>query len=163
MGHVKMGYSIKACPPNSPKGPNSSLACFTALKLTWILTHYTIFHRSWPCAPGTPQGQNAACAISPREQHGFRICKALYDDQGHHWRAHTKFQKSNRSSCRADLRYSSFCPPGPHPVGGVQMVRRPYLRTTVDDFSSETYLIVVSIVTDDDGTSFRTEIGNSGA
>ena len=28
---------------------------------------------SWPCAPGTPQGQNAACAISPREQHGFRI------------------------------------------------------------------------------------------
>ena len=118
---------------------------------------------SWPCAPGTPQGQNAACAISPREQHGFRICKALYDDQGHHWRAHTKFQKSNRSSCRADLRYSSFCPPGPHPVGGVQMVRRPYLRTTVVDFSSETCLIVVSIVTDDDGTSFRTEIGNSRA
>ena len=108
---------------------------------------------SWPCAPGTPQGQNAACAISPREQHGFRICKALYDNQGHHWRAHIKFQKLNRSSCRADLRYSSFCPPGRHPVGGVQMVRRPYLRTTVADFSSETCLIVVSIVTDDDGTS----------
>ena len=118
---------------------------------------------SWPCAPGTPQGQNAACAISPREQHGFRICKALYDDQGHHWRAHTKFQKSNRSSCRADLRYSSFCPPGPHPVGGVQMVRRPYLCTTVVDFSSETCLIVVIIVNDDDGASFRIEIDNSGA
>ena len=57
-----------------------------------------------------------------------------------------------------------FAPLGPtQRGGGLQMVRRPYLRTTVVDFSSETCLMVVSIVTDDDGTSFRTETGNSGA
>ena len=44
-----------------------------------------------------------------------------------------------------------FAPLGPtQRGGGVQMVRRPYLRTTVVDFSSETCLIVVRIVTDDD-------------
>ena len=44
----------------------------------------------------------------------------------------------------------------------VKMVKTPYLRTTAVDFTSENYPIVVSVVTDDDGTSFRSEIDNSG-
>ncbi len=41
------------------------------------------------------------------------------------------------------------------------MVKTPYLRTTVVDFTSENCPIVVSVVTDDDGASFRSEIDNS--
>ena len=43
-----------------------------------------------------------------------------------------------------------------------KMVHMRYLLTTVVDFSSETCPILVSIVTDDHWTSFRTEIDHSG-
>ena len=57
-----------------------------------------------------------------------------------------------------------FAPPGPHPVGGgVQMVRMPYLCTTVADFSSETCPVIVSYNAYDNEISLRTEIGNGGA
>ena len=55
-----------------------------------------------------------------------------------------------------------FGPLGPTQRKGGQMVRMPYLRTTAVDFTSENCLIVASIVTDDDGTTFRSEIDNSG-
>ena len=55
-----------------------------------------------------------------------------------------------------------FAPLGPTQWEGVKMVKTPYLRTTAVDFTSENCLIVVSVVTDDDGTSFRSEIDNSG-
>ena len=46
--------------------------------------------------------------------------------------------------------------------GGGQMVRMPYLRTTVVDFSSETCLIIGNVITYDDETSFRTQFNHSG-
>ena len=55
-----------------------------------------------------------------------------------------------------------FGPLGPTQRKGGTKVRMPYLRTTVVDFTSESCLIVASIVTDDDGTTFRSEI-DSGA
>ena len=42
------------------------------------------------------------------------------------------------------------------------MVRMPYLRTTVVDFSSETCLIIGNVITYDDETSFRTQFDHSG-
>ena len=59
-----------------------------------------------------------------------------------------------------DIRH--FGPLGPTQRKGGQMVRMPYLRTTVVDFTSESCLIVASIVTDEDGTTFRSENDNSG-
>ena len=55
-----------------------------------------------------------------------------------------------------------FGPLGPTQREGGQMVRMPYLRTTVVDFSSETCPILVSIVTDDHWTSLGTETDHSG-
>ena len=60
-----------------------------------------------------------------------------------------------------DIRH--FGPLGPTQSEGVKMVRMPYLRTTVVDFTSETCLIVVSIVTAYDGTSFRSAFDHIGA
>ena len=42
------------------------------------------------------------------------------------------------------------------------MVRMPHLLTTVVDFTSETCLIVISIVNDDHRTSFSTQIDHGG-
>ena len=56
-----------------------------------------------------------------------------------------------------------FGPHGPLSGRGVQMVIMPYLRTTVVDFNSETCLIIVNVITYDDGTSFRTQFDHSGA
>ena len=56
-----------------------------------------------------------------------------------------------------------FAPLGPTQWGGLQMVRRPYLCTTVADFSSKTCPVIVGYNAYDNETSFRTEIGNSGA
>ena len=98
---------------------------------------------SWPCAPGTPQGQNAACAISPREQHGFRICKALNDDQGLIPSFLSQIDRHDEQMC--DIHH--FGPLRPtQREGGGQMVRMPYLRTTVVDFSSETCLIIENVI-----------------
>ena len=59
-----------------------------------------------------------------------------------------------------DIRH--FGPLSPTQREGGQMVKQPYLRTTAIDFTSENCPIVVSVVTDDDGTTFRSEIDNSG-
>ena len=59
-----------------------------------------------------------------------------------------------------DIRHSA--PLDPTQREGGQMVIMPYLRTTVVECTSESRLIVASIVTDDDRTSFRNEIDNSG-
>ena len=52
-----------------------------------------------------------------------------------------------------DIRH--FAPLGPTQREGGQMVRMPYLRTTVVDFTAERCLIVASIVTDDDGATLE--------
>ena len=109
------------------------------------------------------QGPNETYVISPQEQHGFRFCKALYDDQGHHWRAHTKFQKSNGASGRADMRYSSFCPPVPTQREGGAMVIMPYLRTAVVELSSETSHSASSNITNWREVLQRSLIDGSGA
>ena len=57
-----------------------------------------------------------------------------------------------------------FAPQGPLSGGrGVQMVRMPYLRTTVVDFNSETCPVIVSYDAYDNEASFRIEIDNSGS
>ena len=60
-----------------------------------------------------------------------------------------------------DIRH--FAPLGLPLGGGGEMVRMPYLRTTVVELSSETCLIIVSDDVSDNETSFRTEIDHSGA
>ena len=61
-----------------------------------------------------------------------------------------------------DIRHFAPLTP-PRGRGGGQMVRMPYLRTTVVELSSETCLIIVSDDVSDNETSFRTEIDHSGA
>ena len=56
-----------------------------------------------------------------------------------------------------------FGPQGPLSGRGVQMVRMPYLRTTVVDFNSETCPVIVSYNAYDNEASFRIEIDNCGA
>ena len=59
------------------------------------------------------------------------------------------------------MRYSSFCPLDPtQREGGGEMVRMPYLRTTVVELSSETCLIIVTDDAYDVRTSFRTHFEN---
>ena len=50
----------------------------------------------------------------------------------------------------------------PHTQGGGQMVNMPCLLTAMVDFTSETCLVVVSILPYDDVTSFRSEIDHGG-
>ena len=52
---------------------------------------------------------------------------------------------------------------GPTQLEGGQMVRMPYLRTTVVDFTSESCPVIVSYDAYDNETTFRSEIDNSGA
>ena len=56
-----------------------------------------------------------------------------------------------------------FGPHGPLSGRGVQMVRMPYLCTTVVDFNSETCPVIVSYDAYDNEASFRIEIDNCGA
>ena len=78
----------------------------------------------------------------------------------------SSYQVSEVKSIVTTSRYAIFVilPPGPHPEGGGgEMVKMPYLRTTVVELSSETCLIIVSDDVSDNETSFRTEIDHSGA
>ena len=57
---------------------------------------------------------------------------------------------------------STTLTPFTHTQGGGQMVNMPCLLTAMVDFTSETCLVVVSILPYDDVTSFRSEIDHGG-
>ena len=99
-------------------------------------------------------------SISPPEQDGFLVCKALHDDQRHHWRDCDKSQNCNRPLWRPDVRWSPS-PLQPLPLGGACGGKRmniAHLVVMMADCTSETWCSLANDASSRPTVLYRPEI-----
>ena len=139
-----------------------------ALYSTRIDLHLDPQHRlrpgSWVGAPEAPGGANDTYVFDIYSR-SARTAGLKSTTRSPEASFTSSYQVSEVNSTIMVSRCAIFiisAPMGPTCPGGVQMVKMPYLLTTVVDFTSEKCLVVASMFIYDDGTSFRNEIDNGG-